>query len=248
MRDGLEMELGYTFSKSIDMGSDSERTIFSSSTGTSVGSSFGAIINAWNPRLNRGVSDYDVRHLLAGQWVAELPIGQGKVLLGRASRTLQSLIGGWQSAGIERWTSGLPFSVVSGAGWGTDWDAKSNMVQTGPIATHTHMVQGQEQVFAHPSQVLTNLRNPYPGEAGKRNNFRGDGFFGMDSSLTKSWKLGKPGQLRFAWEVFNVTNSVRFDVNPITSLQNMTTSGELGVYGATLTRPRVQQLSLRYLF
>jgi hypothetical protein len=41
---------------------------------------------------------------------------------------------------------------------------------------------------------------------------------------------------------------VRFDVNPITSLQNMTTSGELGVYGATLTKPRVQQFSLRYSF
>ena len=54
--------------------------------------------------------------------------------------------------------------------------------------------------------------------------------------------------MQFAWDVFNVTNSVRFDVNPLTSLQNMTTSGSFGVYDATLTTPRVQQLSLRLSF
>jgi hypothetical protein len=95
---------------------------------------------------------------------------------------------------------------------------------------------------------MQNLRNPYPGEAGQRNNFRGDGFFGADARLAKSWKIRERNGFRLAWEVFNVSNSVRFDVNPLTSLQNMTTSGELGVYGATLTRPRVQQLSLRYSF
>jgi hypothetical protein len=92
------------------------------------------------------------------------------------------------------------------------------------------------------------MRNPYPGEAGERNNFRGDGYFGIDASLAKSWKISERSGLRFAWEVFNVTNSVRFDVNPLTSLQNMTSSGEFGVYGATLTRPRLQQFSLRYSF
>ena len=49
---GVQTELSYTFSKSLDMGSDAERTMFSSSTGTSAGSSFGAILNAWKPRLN----------------------------------------------------------------------------------------------------------------------------------------------------------------------------------------------------
>jgi hypothetical protein len=45
-----------------------------------------------------------------------------------------------------------------------------------------------------------------------------------------------------------VTNAVRFDVNPLNSLQNLTTSGSFGVYGAALTTPRVQQLSLRLSF
>jgi hypothetical protein len=162
---------------------------------------------------------------------------------------VNSVIGGWQLAGVARWTSALPFSVISGAGWGTNWDEKSGMVQTGPIQTGAFIgANGAPQAFADPAAALANLRNPYPGEAGQRNNFRGDGYFGVDGSLSKSWKIRDRGSLKFAWEVFNVTNSVRFDVNPLTSLQNTTTSGEFGVYGATLTKPRVQQFSLRYSF
>jgi hypothetical protein len=248
MSRGVQMELSYTFAKSLDMGSDTERTMFSSSTGTNIGSSFGAILNTWSPHSNYAASDADVRHLITGNWVAELPVGRGKKLLAGSSRYLDSMIGGWQLSGVARWTSGLPFSVVSGAGWGTDWDEKSNMIQTGPVQTHTHIDNGNPQVFAKPTQVLANLRNPYPGEAGQRNNFRGDGYLGVDSGLSKNWKIGEQNGFRFAWEVFNVSNSVRFDVNPLTSLQNMTTSGELGVYDATLTKPRVQQFSLRYSF
>jgi hypothetical protein len=244
----VRMELSYTLSKSIDMGSDSERTMFSSSTGTSAGSSFGAILNAWNPRLNRAASDFDTRHLVSGNWVAELPVGRGKTLMGGANRVMNAALGDWQLSGVERWTSGLPFSVISGAGWGTDWDEQSSMVQTGPIRTRTHIDHGAAQVFANPSQALGNMRNPYPGEAGQRNNFRGDGYFGADAGLAKTWKENERDSIRFAWEVFNVSNSVRFDVNPLTSLQNMTTSGEFGVYDATLTKPRVQQFSLRYSF
>jgi len=248
MNQGSQMELSYTLSKSIDMGSDSERTMFSSSTGTSAGSSFGAILNAWNPRLNRAVSDFDVRHLVSGNWVAELPVGRGKSLLGSANRAVNGAIGNWQLSGVVRWTSGLPFRVISGAGWGTNWDEQSSMVQTGPIQTRTHIDHAQAQVFANPSQAQANMRNPYPGEAGQRNNFRGDGYFGADTRLSKTWKANEHCRIRFAWEVFNISNSVRFDVNPLTSLQNTTTSGEFGVYDATLTKPRVQQFSLRYAF
>jgi hypothetical protein len=57
--------------------------------------------------------------------------------------------------------------------------------------------------------------------------------------------------LKFAWEVFNATNSVRFDTNPVSSLGGLNTqitSGTLGQYSSTLTIPRVQQFSLRYSF
>jgi hypothetical protein len=124
------------------------------------------------------------------------------------------------------------------------------MVQTGPIKTHTHIDRssGTPQVFANPNTVMANLRNAYPGEAGQRNNFRGDGYFAIDSGLSKSWKIREGSGLKFSWEAFNVSNSVRFDVNPNTSLQTMAYIGELGVYSSTLTKYRLQQFSLRYMF
>jgi hypothetical protein len=54
-------------------------------------------------------------------------------------------------------------------------------------------------------------------------------------------------QLTLAWEIFNMSNSVRFDTNPAT-FQNKFNQGNFGTYGATLTQPRTQQFSLRYGF
>jgi hypothetical protein len=123
------------------------------------------------------------------------------------------------------------------------------MIETGAIQTGTYIgANGAPNVFSNPAEALASLQNPYPGEAGERNNFRGDGYFGIDARLAKNWKLSERWGMQFAWDVYNVTNSVRFDVNPLNSLQNLTTSGSFGVYGATLTTPRVQQLALRFSF
>ena len=93
------------------------------------------------------------------------------------------------------------------------------------------------------------IRLPYPGEAGQRNNFRGDGYFDIDSGLAKTFKITENQGLKFAWEVFNVTNSARFDVNPSNNIFGTTlTNGSLGVYSRTYTKPRVMQFSLRYDF
>jgi hypothetical protein len=65
--------------------------------------------------------------------------------------------------------------------------------------------------------------------------------------LRKNWHIADRQQLAFAWEVFNVSNSTRFDTNPAT-FQNSFNKGNFGTYGATLTQPRIQQFSLRYSF
>jgi hypothetical protein len=131
------------------------------------------------------------------------------------------------------------------------------MVATAPIKIHKHYVDGTPQVFADPSALNNGiatgspLRNPYPGEAGQRNNYRGDGYFDIDSGLHKAWQIHEKQTLNFTWEVFNVTNSVRFDTSPVSvygGLNSQAGNSELGVYSSTLTIPRVQQFSLRYDF
>jgi hypothetical protein len=123
------------------------------------------------------------------------------------------------------------------------------------VKLRQHLDQnGEPQVFDNPAAINNGIigegnpiRLPYPGEAGERNNFRGNGYFGIDSGLSKSWSIREGSTLKFAWEVFNVTNSVRFDTNP-NSLDDGISTGSLGIYSALLTAPRVQQFSLRFTF
>jgi hypothetical protein len=240
MSHGLQVDLSYVFSKSLDMGSDAERMVYN--TG------FSAIFNSYNPKLNKAVSDFDTASKITANWVYVLPVGRGQHFGGNINRWSNALLGGWQWSGLYRWTSGLPFGIFAPA-WGTNYELQSYMVKTGPVMTHKHIESnGAPQVFADPNNLA--LRLPYPGEAGERNVFRGDGIFDIDSGLTKAWKITEGQNLKFAWEVFNVTNSARFDLNSTTttSFTNVYGSGALGVYAATMSQPRKMQFSLRYSF
>jgi hypothetical protein len=86
-----------------------------------------------------------------------------------------------------------------------------------------------------------------PGDSGVRNTLRGDGFAGLDMNLSKRWKMPwKESQtLQFRWEVFNVLNLTRFDVQSITTSND---SGSFGNYSGLLTNPCVMQVALRYEF
>ncbi len=251
---GLQMDFSYTLSKSIDFGSDTERSTEEGSNGANTGS-FSDILNTWKPSLNRAVSDFDTHHLITVDAVYQLPFGRGKMLAGGANGLLDSFIGGWQLSGINRWSSGLPFSLIE-PGWSTDWQIESFGVATGPIKMHRHFDQnGNPQFFNNPDAINTdvycggcnggNVRIPYPGEAGQRNNLRGDGIFDIDTGLNKNWKLREFGILNFAWEVYNVTNTVRFDP---ASIGSGLTGGNLGVASSSLSTPRRMQFSLRYSF
>ena len=256
---GLQLDFSYTLSNSIDLGSDTERTneLYNQIGIFQQGSSFSTILNSFRPQLNRGVSDFDTRHLITADWVYQLPFGQGQLVAGGGSHLLNAFIGGWQFSGLSRWSSGLPFGIVEPA-WSTNYQVESGMVQTGPVKLHKNIINGAPDAFADPAalnngiQSGSPLRLPYPGEAGQRNAYRGDGFFDTDSGLTKTWNITERQSVKFAWEVFNITNSVRFNTSVSSSsgvgLNNVATSNTLGAYSSTLTLPRVQQFSLRYSF
>jgi hypothetical protein len=248
---GLTTDISYTFSKSMDMGSGAERSNEFSTD--SFGGNDG-IQNSWNPKLNKAVSDFDTRHLITADAVYALPIGRGKSVLGNDNRLVDIFIGGWQLSGLTRWASGLPFSLTS-PGWQTNWQLEGFGVVTGTVQTHKHIVDGVPQVFAGDTATTINngvaagnpVRLPYPGEAGERNIFRGDGYFDLDSSLSKTWNLHENMKLKFAGEVYNVGNDVRFDASPL-NLSSSLTSGTLGVYSGVLTTYRRMQFGLRLDF
>ena len=225
-RHGLTLDMSYTLSKSIDMGSDAERS----------GTSYGAIQNTWAPRLSRGVSDFDTRHLITVDWNYAIPVGKGKAVLGSSSTLVDAIVGGWQFAGLGRWSSGLPFALIE-PGWTTNWELQAWAVPTTNVKVHKHISGGLPQIFDNPDAIGngiatgTPVRLPYPGEAGPRNDFRGDGVFNVDSSMTKTWNIRELAKLKFAAEVYNVTNSVRMDTN---SLGNGISYPGFGFYASEL--------------
>jgi hypothetical protein len=243
---GIQFDAYYTFAKSLDLGSDAERT---GPTAASFGGYFSQIINVYNPKGNRGPSDYDVRHAVTANAIGTLPFGRGRLIGNGVNRLTDAFIGGWNLTGLTHWTSGLPFSSIDGLGWNTDWADQSWNVATGPISSggHQHDSGGQPNAFKNQTAAISNIRPPYASETGGRNFYRGDGYFSIDNGVSKTFPIGERQQVKFAWEVFNVTNSVRFDPASVSNnpYGNPTSYGR---YTALLNQGRRMQGSLRYSF
>ena len=208
------------------------------------------MINSWDSKALRSVSDFDTTHQINANWVIELPFGRGKRFGHDTNAGLDALIGGWQLSGIYRWTTGFPIGVSNGATWPTNWQLGGFATPTRPVAQTGVFKNGDGTVniFANPADAMAGFRHDYPGESGSRNILRGDGVFAWDMSLSKRWKMpySEHHSLQFRWEVFNVPNAVRFDVQSITlSLDNATAFGN---YTNLLSNPRIMQFALRYEF
>jgi len=252
---GLQFDLNYTYSKSIDITSGATRLGFSSSV--NVGAPGSRLVNAFSPDQRRAVSDFDTTHQINANWVATLPFGRGQRFAPGAGSALDALIGGWELSGLARWTSGFPFTVDNGNFWATNWDEQGiAQMLTKPTTGHFRQANGAISVFPNPLTAIADFQNPFPGQSGSRNVLRGDGYAGLDMALSKRWKMPwENHSLQFRWEVFNVPNLHRFNVQSglqtqagcacIASMQQPQTFGD---YTGLLTQPRVMQFDLRYEF
>jgi hypothetical protein len=159
-----------------------------------------------------------------------------------------AIFGGWQTSGLVRWTSGLPFSVAPGLGfWPTNWQLTSHAVLTGKKPSTGHFIRnGSPNVFKDPESAIQQFRFAYPGETGSRNPLRGPGYFGLDMGIAKTWKIKEAQNVKFSWEVFNVTNTPIFDAASADA--ELAINSSFGNYSKLLNDKRVMQFSLRYNF
>jgi Carboxypeptidase regulatory-like domain len=250
---GVQFDLNYTYSKSLDITSAASRVGFSVYGYQNIGLVGSRLANAFSPNLARAVSDFDLTHQLNLNWIVELPFGKGRALAGNDSGLVDAFIGGWQLSGLARWSSGFPFSVDGGQRWPTDWFLTGITQMTSRPRTGTFKGNGSVNVFADPAAAQADFTLPLPGGVGSRNVLRGDGFAGLDMSLVKRWKMpyAETHTLQFRWEVFNVPNLTRFNAQGVGSslLTSLTQSpNSFGAYTSLLTQPRVMQFALRYEF
>ena len=198
-------------------------------------------------------------HQINANWVYELPFGRGQRWGSSSNGFVNAFLGGWSFSGLYRWSSGLPFSISNGFQFPTNWEltGQANLVGPKPatgVGTNCSSGTCNPNVFVGATggtgSAVNSFDYPFPGESGARNNFRGPGYFDIDAGLRKSWSLTERAKLAFGFDVFNLTNSVRFDVGSIIYNGNaaIDSGSAFGNYQSVLTGSRRIEISLRILF
>ncbi|HEV2446331.1 MAG TPA: hypothetical protein VGS58_10430, partial [Candidatus Sulfopaludibacter sp.] len=240
----LLLDLNYTWSKSIDLGSTTE-----------AGGRFsGFIQNTWNPGQERGVSAYDATQQVNAYFVYQIPVGRGRQFGGNMSKLLDAFVGGWIVSGTYRQTSGLPFNIINGQRWPTNWEVDANATPNGvplpPIVNtgNANSSHGGPNLWANPATAFNSFTETMAGQSGSRFSLRGAGFFNIDSGLYKYFIMpwSDKQKLQFRWESYNLTNSAIFD--PASTGSNTLSLSSFGVLTSTFTQPRQMQFALRYEF
>jgi carboxypeptidase family protein len=256
LRDDITFDFNYTYGHSLDNASGLQNS-------NSYGTAF--IVNALFPDQNYATSDFDARHIINANWVVGLPFGRGKRFFSDAGGVVEQVFGGWQSTGIFRWNSGLPIQTpFDCCVWATNWNVQSNGVRVQPVQSSptSNGSSGTPNVFSDPTAVYRSFRPARPGEVGDRNVLRAPGYISLDMGLYKSFKMPWEGHaLQFRWEVFNVTNTQRFDGLTIADLSLGTDpflggnpNSDFGRFTSTQAplnetkAGRVMQFALRYTF
>jgi hypothetical protein len=255
---GLEFDINYTYSKSIDIGSNAERINEFEGVGFA-----SQVINSWAPNQLRAVSDFDATHQINSNWVYELPVGHGKRFGGKMGRLPNAFLGDWSISGLWRWSTGYPFTLFSPL-WATNFQLETPAVLIGKAPEAGSFIVPQASggtgpnVFkdpgitdpTNPNAAINLFRAAYPGEAGNRNILRGPGTFNIDTGLSKLWHTTENQTLKFTWEMFNVTNTPRFDVGTMQLNSNnyLSSVTSFGNFSSTLSNPRVMEFALRYSF
>jgi hypothetical protein len=199
---GLSYQIAYTWSKSIDNGSG----VFQGGN-----ESFNTAAASWafDPRINRGVSDFDIPHNLVVNSQYDLPVPAAV----KTHAVANTILGGWQVGGIYTRQSGGPFT----------FRISSDQALTGNSqVTASNGAQRPEYVAAPgctPNAVTGNIDHyiktecfafPAPGVLGNlgRNTLRMPVFRDLDFNVFKNQNLwGEKVKAQFRAEMFNVLNN-----------------------------------------
>lgn len=243
---GMQFQMSYTFSKSIDNG---DTFSFSSEGGNTV-----AQQNIYQPGLERGLSSFDARHVFSSNATIELPKLEG------APAAARHTLGGWQVGGILSLSSGHPFTPY------VDFDNANIITRSGGDHLRPDVRPGvnlkeatdssNPDQFFDPAALFVLPESGFLGNL-SRGSLTGPGNAVVDFNLRKTIAMGESKFLRFRAEFFNLFNRRNFrapedDQRAVFVGRNANGSGEIprgaGQITSTTGSARQIQFSLRYEF
>jgi hypothetical protein len=141
------------------------------------------------------LTDLQPRHRAAMIVVWQLPFGHGRHFLGSANRALDAAIGGWDFSANYQWRSGayITFGDVVVVG---------NPVISNPTSSdwfNTNVIYPKREPYVDPYSLRT-APFFYPG-------LTGPGFWNLDASVAKEFRLTERLGLQFRMEMYNATNT-----------------------------------------
>lgn len=222
---GMTFLLSYTWSHAIDDGA-----------GT-LNDGAGSFRDNFNIALERGNSQYDLRHNFIASFVYDLPFGRGRAFGSNIHPVANAILGGWQLGGILFMRSGEPFSVTVSsdvANLGTTNYA--NRIGNGNLSSNERSIDRwfDTAAFTVPAQ--------YTIGNGGRNILFGPSSKSMDTKIGKNWMIGERLRLEYRLEMFNFTNTANFGA-PNGTLNNAQVARI-----TTAADPRRVQMGMKLVF
>jgi hypothetical protein len=248
---GLQVQGSYTWSKSLDNSSSTSSVTAGTGYSSAIGSPAPLI-----PGINRGLSDFDIRHngVISLLWdIPSLKVSSG---------LLRAASSGWEVSSIYRLQTGLPFTVVLNSDQagqtksdttGASLGERPNLVLSPECKTLTNpgSVNGYIKTgcFTYPQPVTVNgITGTVLGNL-SRNSLTAPGLANMDFSLIKNTKAGERLATQFRLEFFNVQNHPNFSAPAfILYDSNGGLNSNAGRITSTTTAARQIQLGLKLLF
>ncbi len=187
---------------------------------------------AYIPR-NKATAGFDRTHNFQAYGLYSLPFGHGKKYA--QSGIGAALAGGWQVNWVLSALSGTPFTITDSGAGATFLNAPGN-TQTANIVGPMKIVKGSPKAscpkvsgqfnlacsyfdpnaFQQVTAGTPGLLDGFFGNAG-RNLLRGPGFFNLDMSLMRDFKISERFTFQFEASAFGVTNTPHFN-NPNTNI------------------------------
>lgn len=255
MSHGLTYGINYTLSRSLDHVGFGQQFLNSAS-------------NAYDIDYDYGPSAWDRRHTFNAYWYHQLPFGHG----GRFStgNWLDKLIGGWYTAGIFTYASGLPEDFIQGPCQEFGNDAIfGNCAAVVPLKGHfsTSVNKGVAgsgdvgsngdpkkkgtglNIFADPEAIYKGVRPISLVNDTNRHRgwIRGLARWNLDMSFGKETRLTERVKFRISADFTNILNKVEFvDPNNIPGGLDLTSPQGFGVLNSQYNAPRFIQLGARF--
>jgi Carboxypeptidase regulatory-like domain/TonB dependent receptor len=223
---GLQFEVAYTFSKSIDNAS-----------------SFENILKPICDRCNRALSLFDARHRVVISYLWQLPVPQYQGLKGKA-------LNGWAVSGITSFQSGFPVRIESSNDSelmnSFDFELPGKPDLIAPFHTFDPRNHGgyafDPNSFALPVQSASSTPLQLLGNS-PRTLCCGPGIDNFDFSVQKQLPISETKHFEFRAEFFNIFNHTQF-LNPDGNISDGT---DFGLVKHTRD-PRQIQFALKFAF